>query len=291
MNVTCAVIPAAGFGTRFLPATKGCPKEMVPVVDKPVIQHVVEEAAAAGCTDIILVISTGKRAIEDHFSRMPEMEHILSARGDTERLALVRSTTGGANIHYVFQPEMRGLGDAIRQARHHVGSRPFAVLLGDTVMESAAGTPNATAQLCAVHAQHGQNVIALSRVPKERISRYGVAALGQALGEDTWQLSDLVEKPKAEEAPSDLAVTARYVLTPEIFAAIDRTQPGKGGEIQITDAIRQLCPQGKVQGRRIAARRHDIGSPLDFLMANVELGLSHPTIGPELRKKLKTLGL
>ncbi len=279
--ITKAVIPAAGFGTRFLPATKASPKEMLPIVDTPVIQYVVEEAVASGITDILMVIGKGKRALEEHFDRSFELELELEAKGKLKELESIRAISDLANIHFVWQRKMLGLGDAIRCARHHVGSEPFAVLLGDTLMQSLSGVP-ATRQLIDVYDRFGGCVVALEEVPLERVSRYGVIS-GEQLDGRTYRVNDMVEKPSPKEAPSNLVVASRYILTPDIFEYIDAAKPGKGGEIQITDALRARVAAGQpMHGCRVQARRHDAGNTLDFIKTNILYGLEHKDIAPAL---------
>ena len=279
--ITKAVIPAAGFGTRFLPATKASPKEMLPIVDTPVIQYVVEEAVASGITDILMVIGKGKRSLEEHFDRSFELELELEAKGRLKELESIRAISNLANIHFVWQRKMLGLGDAIRCARHHVGNEPFAVLLGDTLMQSQNGVP-ATQQLIDVYDRFGGCVVALEEVPRERVSRYGVIA-GQQIDERTYRVDDMVEKPSPEEAPSNLVVASRYILTPDIFGYIDAAKPGKGGEIQITDALRARVAAGQpMHGCRVQARRHDAGNTLDFIKTNILYGLEHSDISQAL---------
>lgn len=279
--ITKAVIPAAGFGTRFLPATKASPKEMLPIVDTPVIQYVVEEAVASGITDILMVIGKGKRSLEEHFDRSFELELELEAKGKLKELESIRAISNLANIHFVWQRKMLGLGDAIRCARHHVGSEPFAVLLGDTLMQSQNGVP-ATRQLIDVYDRFNGCVVALEEVPRERVSRYGVIS-GEQIDERTYHITDLVEKPSPEEAPSNLVVASRYILTPDIFGYIDAAKPGKGGEIQITDALRARVAAGQaMHGCRVQARRHDVGNTLDFIKTNILYGLVHKDISQPL---------
>jgi len=285
--ITKAVIPAAGFGTRFLPATKASPKEMLPIVDTPVIQYVVEEAVASGITDILMVIGRGKRTVEEHFDRSYELELELEAKGKLSELAKIRAISKLANIHFVWQREMLGLGDAIRCARHHVGNEPFAVLLGDTLMQSHTDLP-ATRQIIDVFERFGGCVVALEEVPLERVSRYGVIR-GELIDERTYRVSDLVEKPAAAEAPSNLAVASRYVLTPDIFSYIDAVKPGKGGEIQITDALRlRTAAHQAMHGYRVQARRHDVGNTLDFIKTNILYGLARADISAALGDFLLT---
>jgi UTP--glucose-1-phosphate uridylyltransferase len=270
MNITKAVIPAAGFGTRFLPATKSQPKEMLPIVDTPVIQYVVEEAVASGITDILMVIGRGKRAIEEHFDRSFELEWELEAKGKVQEMEIIRRISRLANIHFVWQKQMLGLGDAIRCAQAHVGEQPFAVLLGDTLMQ---GDVPATRQLLEVYDRTGTCVVALEEVPLSRVHRYGVIA-GERLDGSVWSVRDLVEKPSPEEAPSRLVVASRYVLTPAIFPALSQVRPGKGGEIQLTDALRLLARRRPLHGCQVASVRHDAGNTLDFIKTNIQYALA-----------------
>ncbi len=277
-----AVVPAAGLGTRFLPATKSQPKEMLPVVDKPAIQYVIEEAVAAGLTDILVITGRGKRAIEDHFDRNFELEHYLDESGKDELLAEVQAINDMANIHYIRQRDPLGLGHAVSVAREHVGREPFAVLLGDDMMVDDAAL--LTSMLDA-YAHHGHSVLALLEVERERISAYGCAETEPVDGvpaSELLRVHSSVATPRPEDARSNLAVIGRYVFTPEIFDAIDRIQPGAGGELQLTDAIGLLLEQQPVYGRPFEHGRYDIGQKLDFLRANVELALDRPDLGPEL---------
>jgi len=285
--ITKAVIPAAGYGTRFLPISKGIPKEMIPVVDTPVIQLVVEEAVQAGLTDIIIVISRDKRAIEEHFDRNVALEATLEAKGRSEDAAALRRIATMANIHYVWQQEMNGLGDAIRCARHHVGNEPFAVLLGDTILASTTEEP-VVGQLLEVHRRFGGSVVALEKVPPEKVQRYGVID-GELVEERLVKARGFVEKPSPAEAPSDLAIASRYVFTPDIFEYLDRTPRGKANEIQITDAMRLMVKEKPMYGLQVNGIRYDIGNKLDFIKTNLLFGLEHPEIGPQLKAWLKTL--
>ncbi len=286
-KVRKAVIPAAGFGTRFLPIAKSVPKEMLPLVDKPVIQWVVEEAVASGITDILLVISRSKRAIEEHFNAVPELEAQLEAKGRTEEVEALRQLQSMARIHYVWQPRMAGLGDAILQAREHVGDEPFAVLLGDSVVTSDSGRP-VTRQLADLVETHGGSAVALQEVPEEKVSRYGILG-GEDLGGGVVRANAFVEKPGVAEAPSRWAVSARYVLSPSIFDTLDHTLAGKGGELQITDAMASLMQSEPLHGLLFRGQRHDIGNKLDFIKANLHFGLEHPEIGAPLREHLRAL--
>lgn len=282
-----AVIPAAGYGTRFLPIAKAVPKEMLPLVDKPVIQYVVEEAAASGITDILIVISRSKRAIEEHFHPAHELEAELEAKQRVSDLADLRRLQNLARIHYIWQPKMGGLGDAILYARDHTGDEPFAVLLGDTVVASDTEKP-VTRQLADVVEQHGGSAVALQRVPADKVSRYGILG-GQEIAPGLVRADSFVEKPKPEEAPSNLAVSARYVLSPAIYDHLLRTPKGKGGELQLTDAMASLMREEALHGLVYAGQRHDIGNKLDFIKANLHFALQREDIAPALREHLRTL--
>ena len=269
-----AVIPAAGFGTRFLPFTKAVPKELVPLVDKPVIQYVVEEAVAAGIDQILIITSSGKNAIQDHFNRSGELEKRLEETGKRALLEELHAISALADIHYVYQQQLNGLGDAVLCAKSFVGDEPFAVLLGDTVLDSSTEV-TVTGQLVAAFGQVESPVTALEAVPVERVSRYGVMD-GVEVKEGLYKVSGWVEKPAVEEAPSNLAIASRYVFTPDIFEALGRTPRGKGDEIQLTDAMRLLLAERPMYGLRIAGRRYDLGSKLGFLTGTVEFGLRRP---------------
>ena len=280
-----AVIPAAGLGTRFLPATKAQPKEMLPVVDKPAIQYVVEEAVRAGIRDILIITGRGKRTLEDHFDRSFELESELRDKGKHEQLAEVRAIADMADIHYVRQGEAKGLGHAVGVARQHVGDEPFAVMLGDDIMDHKS---DVLEQMLSIHGRHGRSVVALKEVPRKDISSYGCAR-AEAVENGLVRLLDIVEKPPADEAPSNLAVMGRYVFTPEIFDAIDRVGPGAGGELQLTDAIGLLLNDQTVYGYVFEEGRYDIGNKLDYLRATVELAIEREDIGPEFRTFLAEL--
>jgi UTP--glucose-1-phosphate uridylyltransferase len=286
-RVTKAVIPAAGLGTRFLPATKATPKEMLPLVDKPAIQYVVEEAVAHGITDILVITGRGKRSLEDHFDRSFELEYYLERDGKTEELGQMRSIADMADIHYVRQGEPLGLGHAVGVAREHVGDEPFAVMLGDDIMHERSGV---LAGMLASFEERGASVIALREVAPAEISSYGCART-DPVAEHLVRLLDIVEKPAPEEAPSNLAVMGRYVFTPRIFDEIARTEPGKGGEIQLTDAIRSLLGAEDVHGWTFSEGRFDVGNKLDYLRATVELALERDDLGPPflayLRERLQ----
>ncbi len=290
-KVRKAVIPAAGLGTRFLPASKAQPKEMLPVVDKPAIQYVVEEAVAAGLDDILIITGRSKRAIEDHFDRNVELELELEQRGKHAELAEVQALADLADIHYIRQGEPLGLGHAVSIARKHVGDDPFCVLLSDDFMD----TPDLLKGMIAAYERLGRSVVALMEVDPSRISLYGCADVVPA-GEDRLvRIEALVEKPTVEEAPSNLAVMGRYLLTPEIFDALERVTPGKGGELQLTDAIVLLLAVQDVFGLTFTHGRFDTGNKLDYLKATVELALRRddlaPELGPWLVEHLKARGL
>jgi len=274
------VIPAAGLGTRFLPATKAQPKEMLPVVDKPAIQYVVEEAVAAGMTDIIVITGRGKRAIEDHFDRSYELEHKLRESGNREALEEVQKIASMADIFYIRQKDQLGLGHAILCAKKHVGNEPFAVMLGDDIV---VNDRPCIGQLVEVHEDMGASVVGVERVPKAMVSKYGVIK-GKMVKKDIYRVEDLVEKPEPEEAPSDLAIIGRYVLEPEIFGYLERIGPGKGGEYQLTDAMRLLCRRKGLYGLRFTGRRYDIGSKADWIRATIELSMGRRDLARDLKR-------
>ncbi len=282
MPVTKAVIPAAGLGTRFLPATKAIPKELLPVVDKPALEYIVEEAARAGLNDVLIITARGKGAIEDHFDSAPEIEAALEKKGDSERLARVRASSELAQIHFVRQGVAAGLGHAVLMAAEHVGHEPFVVMLGDDVVDER--DPLLETML-AEQAEHGGSVIALMEVPPEMVSLYGVATVepAQASGRyDLVRIRDLVEKPPLEEAPSNLAIIGRYLLSPTIFDILRETKPGRGGEIQLTDGIKELAKHEPVHGVVFNGRRYDTGDRADYVKAVVRLACERADIGPEL---------
>jgi len=288
MTISKAVIPAAGLGTRFLPATKSTPKEMLPVVDKPAIQYVVEEAVAAGLDDVLMITGRSKHSLSDHFDGAPELEAALEAKGDTERLARVHESSGLADIHYVRQGEPLGLGHAVLRAKQHVGHDPFAVLLGDDLIDERNPL---LPRMIEVAEQRGGCVLALMEVPREQISLYGCAVVEQTGDDDVVRVTGLVEKPAVEEAPSNLAVIGRYVLAPEIFEVLERTEPGRGGEIQLTDALAELAGADPAQGSGVhgvvfRGRRYDTGDRLDYIKAVVQLAVAREDLGPELREWL-----
>ena len=282
-RVRKAVIPAAGLGTRFLPATKAQPKEMLPLVDKPAIQYVVEEAASVGLTDILVITGRGKRSLEDHFDRSFELEYYLEQGGKPDEAQEMRQIADMANIHYVRQGEPKGLGHAVLAASEHVGRMPFAVMLGDDIMHPSAGI---LAGMLEAYEKHGHSVIALKEVSESEISSYGCAAVRNMADEHLVEVTDLVEKPSPDEAPSTLAVMGRYVFGPEIFDVLAETQPGRGGEIQLTDAIKTLAQKEPVYGYTFKVGRFDVGNKLDYLQATVELALERDDLGPPFRKFL-----
>jgi len=282
-----AVFPAAGLGTRFLPATKAQPKEMLPLVDKPIIQYVVEEAVESGLDQIIIVTGRGKRAIEDHFDISFELEHVLAQKGDEETLRAVRRISDLATIYYIRQKEPLGLGHAVAVTRELVGDEPFAVLLSDDLIVHDVPCLR---QMIDVYERYQCSVVAVERIPRDRISGYGVIA-GRPIEERIYRLDDVVEKPAPEEAPSDLAIVGRYILTPEIFDALAKVKPGKGGEIQLTDALRRLLKHQVIYAYEFQGIRYDAGTTLGFLKAAVEFALRRPDIGEEFRTYLRSLNL
>lgn len=270
MNVEKAVIPAAGFGTRFLPVTKAQPKEMMPVLDKPTIQYVVEEAVNSGLDDIILITGRGKQSIERHFDKSYELEKELKSAGKVDRLDRVRKISNLADIHYVRQKERDGLGDAVQYARKHVGNEPFALLLGDTIVE---GDAPCTANLIQYADEHGESIVSLERVPWEHVPAYGIADVdADTTTFGSFPITDLVEKPARDDAPSNLAITGRYVLTPDIFTALERTDPDEGDELQLTDALRKVTG---IRGVELHGDRYDIGNIPAWLRANIQMALKH----------------
>jgi UTP--glucose-1-phosphate uridylyltransferase len=274
-----AVIPAAGLGTRFLPATKAQPKEMLALVDKPAIQYVVEEAVRSGITDILIITGRGKRSLEDHFDRSFELEYYLEKAGKFEQLKEMRAIAEMADIHYVRQGEPKGLGHAVSVAREHVGNEPFVVMLGDDIMHERAGVLDNMVQ---AFEHHKGSVVALKEVDRQEIQFYGCAT-PEPIDDHLVRILDIVEKPSVESAPSNLAVMGRYVFSPSIFEALDRVQPGKGGEIQLTDAIKVLLEEETVYGWTFRDGRFDVGNKLDYLRATVELALEREDLGPGFR--------
>ena len=289
MRVRKAVFPAAGLGTRFLPATKAQPKEMLPIVDKPIIQYGVEEALAAGCDQIIIITGRGKSAIEDHFDVSYELEKMLEERKKTDLLTIVRQISDMIHVAYVRQKEAMGLGHAVLMARELVGNEPFAVLLADDVIDA---NPPCLKQMIDQFNETQSSIIATQQVEGPAISSYGVIDATPVPGNDRlYQVRNMVEKPKLAEAPSNLAIIGRYILTPAIFEVLDETPLGAGGELQLTDAMRLLLKQEKIYGYRYEGRRHDAGDKLGFLKATVEFALKRPELSRQFREYLKSLEL
>ena len=283
MTVKKAVIPAAGFGTRFLPATKAQPKEMLPIIDTPTIQYVVQEAVDSGIEDILIISGKGKRAIEDHFDRNPELESRLEESEKEKLFNEMRHIADMANIHFIRQKEINGLGDAIYYARYHTGNEPFAVLLGDTIVDSVIPV---TQQLIDAFEQYNASILAVEKVPKDKVSRYGIVG-GKHLSDTIMEVSEFVEKPDPATAPSDLAIAGRYILTPEIYTALEQTPKGKNNEIQLTDAFKILSKREKVIADTIEGKRYDIGNKLDFLKTTVEFALKRKEFSAEFGEFLK----
>ncbi len=287
MMIKKAIIPAAGFGTRFLPAKKSQPKEMLPVVDKPTIQYVVEEAVESGITDILMIIGRGKRAIEEHFDRSFELEIQLEEKEKFDELLAIRKISRMADIHFIWQKELNGLGDAVRYARLHVGNQPFAILLGDTIMES--DEKPVLKQLMDVHEIYGGSVVALEEVPDEKVSRYGVMD-GKETAKNIYAVNTFIEKPSLEQAPSNLVIASRYILDSAIFDCLDNVFPGVNNEIQLTDAMKLLLETQKMYGLKFEGKRHDIGNKLDFIKTSVLFGLRNSDISIELKKWIWEIG-
>lgn len=283
MRITKAVFPVAGLGTRFLPATKASPKEMLPLIDKPLVQYVVEEAVAAGIEQILFVTGRGKRAIEDHFDISFELEMLLHEKGKNAELNQIRDIAELVNIFYVRQKQALGLGHAILTAREFVGNEPFAVLLGDDIIDAPKPC---LGQLLEVYRKYRGSVLALEQVPKSQISSYGCVDATR-ISDRIYEVTDLVEKPLPEDAPSDLAIIGRYILTPQIFPILERQEPGKGGEIQLTDAILALSREEAIYGCRFEGVRHDCGDKLGFLKATVDMALKREEFGREFRQFLQ----
>ena len=287
-HVTKAVIPAAGLGTRFLPATKAMPKEMLPVVDKPAIQYVVEEAVDAGLHDVLMITGRNKNALENHFDRNAELEDTLKKKGDTARLQKVNYSTSLADMHYVRQGDPKGLGHAVLRAKMHVGREPFAVLLGDDIIDER---DDLLKRMLEVQHAHNSTVVALMEVPAESIHLYGAAAVETTEDDDVVRITGLVEKPDRDKAPSNYAIIGRYILRPEVFDVLERTEPGRGGEIQLTDALQTMAEApdwtGGVYGVVFRGRRYDTGDRLDYIKAIIQLAADREDLGPELRPWLR----
>jgi UTP--glucose-1-phosphate uridylyltransferase len=287
MPISKAVIPAAGFGTRFLPATKAMPKEMLPVVDKPAIQYVVEEAVEAGLTDVLMVTGRNKNALENHFDRNTELESVLERKGDNHRLQEVNQSSHLATIHYVRQGDPKGLGHAVSKAEMHVGKNPFAVLLGDDIIDSR---DDLLKQMVAVYERQPSSIVALMEVDPSQVHLYGIATVETTDDDSVVRITELVEKPKAEDAPSNLAIIGRYILQPDVFSEIAKTKPGSGGEIQLTDALNALAHSGAgggVMGVVFRGRRYDTGDRMDYLKAIVQVASDRDDLGPGFKTWLK----
>jgi len=283
LEVRKAVIPAAGLGTRFLPATKASPKEMLPLVDKPLIQYAVEEAVASGIEDIIVVTGRGKRAIEDHFDRSVELEENLKGNGKAQLLSQIRHISNLANFCYVRQSEALGLGHAVLCAQRLIGDEPFAVILGDEIID--ADVPGLAQLIHTYKKRHGA-VLGVQEVPRQEVNRYGIVS-PRPINERLYQVTDLVEKPAPADAPSNLAVIGRYVLPPEIFPILRKTRPGKNGEIQLTDALKELARHAPMYAQEIQGSRYDAGDKLGFLIATIEFALKNPSLGSEFGEYLR----
>lgn len=285
MKIRKAIIPAAGLGTRFLPATKSQAKEMMPIVDKPTIQYIIEEAVASGITDIIIVTGRNKKPIEDHFDRSIELELELEKSHKQEMLDLVRSIPEMANIHYVRQKEAKGLGHAVYVARHFIGNEPFAVLLGDDVVESREPC---LGQMIKVYNEYRTSVLGVQRVAKSEVCKYGIVA-GRLIDDRVYKVKDLVEKPAIEEAPSDVAILGRYILTPDIFHYLENQGTGAGGEIQLTDALRRQAEETAMYAYEFKGKRYDVGTKLGFVQANIEYALRNEELKAGLTEYLEKL--
>jgi len=283
--ISKAIIPAAGLGTRFLPATKAQPKEMLPIIDTPAIQYVVQECVDSGIEDILIISGKGKRSIEDHFDRNPELESKIQEKEDEVLYTQLRHIEDMANIHFIRQKELNGLGDAIYHARFHCGKDPFAVLLGDTIIDSVIPV---TQQLIDTYEQYRQTIIAVETVPRDKVSRYGIAG-GNKISDRLMQLDELIEKPEVDKAPSNLAIAGRYILTPEIFDALEKTPRGKGNEIQLTDALRLLLKRNNIIALTIEGKRYDIGNKMDFLKTTVEFALKRKEFKSPFEKFLREI--
>jgi len=284
-SIRKAVIPAAGMGTRFLPITRAQPKEMLPVVDKPVIQYVVEEAIASGIEDILIITGRGKRAIEDHFDCSCDLERALIKRNDTKLFDQDKTISNLADIHYIRQKEQRGLGDAVLHAERHCDGEPFAVLLGDTITVPSEGAKSCTGQMMDAFERYQRTIIAVERVPKNKVKDYGIIS-GMAIEDGVYEIMDIVEKPSAEKAPSDLGAIGRYILMPEIFDVLREVQPGYGNELQLTDALRRFS--GSI-GLVTRCQRYDIGDKLGWMKSSIELAIAREEFADELKAFMKDL--
>ncbi|MCP8856173.1 UTP--glucose-1-phosphate uridylyltransferase GalU [Latilactobacillus sakei] len=288
MKVRKAVIPAAGLGTRFLPATKAMAKEMLPIVDKPTIQFIVEEAKASGIEDILIITGKGKRPIEDHFDSAPELEQNLKAKNKTKMLKMVNETTDmGVNLYFIRQSHPNGLGDAVRLAKSFVADEPFVVMLGDDLMEDKVPLSK---QLINEYEETHASQLAVMKVPHNEVDKYGVINPENKVKDDLYNVKNFVEKPDVDKAPSDLAIIGRYLLTPEIFDVLENQKPGLGGEIQLTDAIDELNKTQRVFAHEFKGRRYDVGNKFGYLETSIEYGLKHPEVKDDLKKYIIKLG-
>ncbi|MDD4495093.1 MAG: UTP--glucose-1-phosphate uridylyltransferase GalU [Eubacteriales bacterium] len=283
MKVRKAIIPAAGLGTRFLPATKAQPKEMLPIVDKPTIQFIVEEAAASGISDILIITGRGKRAIEDHFDKSYELEDILKQKGEEELLSLVRGISNMVNIHYIRQKEPKGLGHAIYCAKSFINNEPFAVLLGDDIVDAEEPCLK---QMIEIYDRYNTSILGVQHVPHEDVHRYGIVDCKNIEGR-VYKVDNLIEKPDKDKAPSDVAILGRYIITPRLFEFLENAQPGKGGEIQLTDALKKLSEVETVYAYDFIGKRYDVGNKQGFLEATVEYALKREDIKDDFAKYLK----
>lgn len=286
MSIKKAIIPAAGLGTRFLPATKAQPKEMLPIVDKPAIQYIVEEAIESGIEDILIITGRNKRAIEDHFDKSVELEIELEKKDKESLLHLVQDISNMANIHYIRQKEPRGLGHAIYCAKSFIGNEPFAVLLGDDIVD--ANFSPCLKQLIDIYNEYETTVLGVQEIEKENVNRYGIVS-GKKVNERLYTVNNLVEKPSVEEAPSNVAILGRYIITPEIFNILEHTRPGTGGEIQLTDALKNLAKKQKMYAYMFEGKRYDVGDKLGFLEATIEFALKREDIKDNFREYLLKL--
>ena len=280
-----AVIPAAGLGTRFLPATKAQPKEMLPIIDTPTIQYVIQEAIDSGIDDILIISGKGKRAIEDHFDRNTELEHILEQKGESDLATSISRIGEMANIHYIRQKQLNGLGDAIYYARQHTGDEPFVVMLGDTINDAVIPV---TQQLIDIYNQYRQTIIAVERVPLDKIQMYGIVS-GDEVSERVYKVNQLIEKPRPTQTRSNLAVAGRYILTPTIYSMLEKVKPGKNNEIQLTDALQLLLQRESVYAYIFEGKRYDVGNKLDYLKTTVEMALKREEFAGQFLDFLKSI--
>ena len=283
MKIRKAVIPAAGMGTRFLPATKAQPKEMLPIVDKPTIQYIIEEAVASGIEDILIVSGRGKRAIEDHFDKSYELEDMLKRKGEEELLSLVQDISNLANVNYVRQKEPRGLGHAIYCARSFIGNEPFAILLGDDIVDSSVPCLK---QMIDIYEKYNTTVLGVQQVPESEVSKYGIIK-GTLIEDRVYKVEDMVEKPDIDSAPSNVAILGRYIVTPEVFTHLENASPGKGGEIQLTDALKAMLAANPIHAYDFIGKRYDVGNKLGFLEATVEFALKRDELSDEFAAYLR----